>query len=92
MAEGLVFVELAPDVGGLRRDEESLAARHFRSPLAWLIRLVAAGPRIRYAALVAVLIGGLLAADQAQRLVARTAGLVYFQNSTPAARAVSGSP
>jgi hypothetical protein len=77
VAEGLVFVELAPDVGGLRRDAESLAARRFRPPPAWLVRLAGAGPRIRYAALVAVLVGGLLAADQTQRLGAYTAGLVY---------------
>ena len=82
MAVGLSFVELVSDDGtSPRDDEETLASRRMRPPPAWLGRVAAASPRFRYAALVAVLVGGLLAADQAVRPVstpiAQTAGFVY---------------
>jgi len=82
VAAGLSFIELGSDDGtSPRDDEETLASRRLRPPPAWLGRLVAASPRFRYAALVVVLVGGLLAADQAvapiATPIASTAGLVY---------------
>jgi len=84
VALGVSFVELVSDDGtSPRDDEETLASRRMRPLPAWVGRLVAAPLRFRYAALVAVLVGGLLAADQAvapistPMPIAQTAGLVY---------------
>lgn len=85
-----MFVELAAgdaSSGDPSGGEESLSARRTWTPPTWFARMVAALPRAWVVAALAVLVGGLLAADQAVRSgsavpasvapMARTAGVVY---------------
>jgi hypothetical protein len=66
VAERLVFVELAAG-DGPPDGEETLSDRRAWKPPAWFARIVAAMPRVWSLALLAVVVGGLLTADQVVR-------------------------